>query len=813
MNDFRFALRQLQKNPGFTAVAVLSLAICLGANLTILAVVDAILLRALPFAEPQRLAIVFNRYPGAAIDRISTSLASYFERRSGAIPALSSVSIYQESSVIVAEAGRSRRVQTMRVSPEFFATLGVPLALGQPFREENLAYRADEVAVLTDEFWRGHFNADPNVIGRTFDNDGARISVIGVLPRGFQFLSSGAQFFRPASHDPKDRLPAQRHSNLNWNMIARLAPGASWQTAQAQMDAFNAHQLEDDPHKDFIQKAGYRARVASLHGDHVRQVKHTLVLLQVGVGFLLLIGVVNVANLLLIRASGRAQEIAVRQALGAGRWQLAHGAFAEVLLLVLGAAAIGLLLGAGGLRVLSTLGAEQLPLGGTIRLDGRLVLAGLGITSLVGALLALLLTRFSLSVKLAPGLKLATRSGTASRGAQRLHHGFVVAQVALAFVLLAGAGLLGLSLKRVLETPVGFSTAHVVSGRIAFPWSGYTNQALRLAFVDRLVTTVQALPGVSHVALNSSLPFTAGQNENENAVAVEGWEPRGEKSVRSHHRLDVSTDYWRALEIPLLRGRLIEAADRHRQPRTCVVDQPFAQLYWPGGDPIGRRVTLGAQFDPDDAFTVAGVVAGTKQANVTEPGDKGAIYIPYGVRWPESFSLVVRSPLPEATMIPLIRQAVAQCDPGMPIDDLRPVQSRIDDGLVARRSPAVLAAVFAGVALLLASLGTYGVLAYAVSQRRREIGVRMALGAQPGQVLAQFFGQGARLCLMGLAIGVPGAWAAGRAMQSALFGVGAFPPGLIISACLSLAAIVSLAIFLPSRRASRVDPMAALRSE
>ncbi|MBL9173592.1 MAG: ABC transporter permease [Verrucomicrobiales bacterium] len=813
MSDLRFALRQLLKSPGFTAVAVLTLAICLGANLTILGVVDAILLRALPFAEPERLAIVFNRYPGAGIDRISSSLASYFDRRSGAIQAFASVSIYQESSVIVSEAGRSRRVPTMRVSPEFFATLGVPLALGQPFQEENLAYRADEVAVLTDEFWRGHFNADPNVIGRTFDNDGARISVIGVLPRGFRFLSSRTQFFRPASHDPKDRLPAQRHSNLDWNMVARLAPGAGWQTAQAQMDALNAHQLEDDPIKDTVQKAGFRTQVASLHEDHVRQVKRTLVLLQVGVVFLLLIGVVNLANLLLIRASGRTQEMAVRQALGAGRWQLARSALAEVLLLVLGAAATGLLFSAGGLRLLSTLGAEQLPLGGTIRLDGRLVLAGLGITALVGVLLALLLTGFSLGVKLAPGLKLATRGGTAGRSAQKLHHGFVVAQVALAFVLLSGAGLLGLSLQRVLETPVGFNTSRVVSGRIAFPWSGYTNQALRLAFVDRLVTTVRALPGVSHVALNSSLPFTAGQNENENAVAVEGWESRGDQSLRSHHRLDVTPDYWRALDIPLLRGRLIEDADRHRQPRACVVDQAVAQLYWPGADPIGRRFTLGPKFDPDDAFTVAGVVAGTKHANVTEPEGKGAIYLPYGVRWPESFSLVVRSSLPDAAVIPMIRQAVAQCDPGMPIDDLRPVQSLIDDSLVVHRSPAVLAAVFAGVALLLASLGTYGVLAYAVSQRQREIGVRLALGARPGQVLAQFFGQGARLCLLGLAIGVPGAWAAGRAMQSALFGVGAFPPGLIIAACLSLAVIVSLAILLPSLRASRVDPMAALRSE
>lgn len=810
MNDLRFALRQLLKNPGFTAVAVLTLAICLGANLTILAVVDAVLLRALPFPDAERLAVVYNRYPGAGIDRIDNSLTSYFERRN-ALRSFESVSICQESSVIVGEADRPQRVPTLRVSPEFFATLGVPLAMGQPFKEENLAYGADEVAILTDGFWRSHFNADPNVLGRTFENDGARISVVGVLPHGFRFLSSRAQFFRPASHDPGERLPLQRHSNVDWNMVVRLAKGVAWSGAQAEMDVFNARQLEDDPLKAVIQKAGFHTEVRSLHGDHVRQVKRTLVLLQVGVAFLLLIGVVNLANLLLIRVSGRTQELAVRQALGAGRWHLARGVITEVMLLVFMAWLVGLLLGAAGLRLVSALGAEHLPLGGMIRLDGRMVGAGLVIAVTVGGLLSALLLGFCRNAKLVTGLKLATRSGTATRGTRSLHHGFVVAQVALAFVLLSGAGLLGISLKRVLEAPVGFNAASVLSGHITFPWRGYTNQALRLNFVDRLLTQVRALPGVSHGAVNTLLPFTSDRSEA--AIVVEGREGRGDEGMRAHDGARVTSGYWRALDIPLLRGRLLEDADRHRQPRACVVDQAVAEFYWPDGDPLGRRLTFGPKFDPEDSFTVVGVVAEARQSDVTERAGKGMIYVPFGVHWPDSFSLVVRSSLPESAMTPMLRQAVAQIDPGMPINDLRSLQSRIDDSLVARRSPAVLAGVFAGVALLLASLGTYGVLAYAVNQRQREIGVRMALGAQPGQVLAQFFRLGARLCLTGLALGVIGAWAAGRAMQSMLFGVGAFPPGLIIAACLSLAGVVSLAVFLPSRRASRVDPMAALRSE
>jgi hypothetical protein len=288
--------------------------------------------------------------------------------------AFESVSIFQESSVIVNEGGQARRVPTMRVSPEFFSTLGVPLALGQPFTEEHLAYRADEVAILTDEFWRSQFNADADVIGRTFDNDGARIAVLGVLPRGFRFLSSQVQFFRPASHAPDDRLPTNRHGG-DWNMIARLAPGVTWGVAQSQMDVLNARLAADDPIADAVTKAGYRTRVVSLRDDHVRQVKRTLLLLQAGVALLLVIGVVNLANLLLIRANARAQESAVRQALGAGRWQIARGVMVEIMTLVTGAAVVGLLLGASGLRLISMLGAEQLPLGAAIRFDGRLVLA------------------------------------------------------------------------------------------------------------------------------------------------------------------------------------------------------------------------------------------------------------------------------------------------------------------------------------------------------------------------------------------------------------------------------------------------------
>ncbi len=801
--------RRLVRTPAFTAIAVLTLAICLGANLTILAVVDAILVRALPLAAPDRLALVYNCYPGAGVDHGACSLPNYFERR-GAIAAFESVSIFQESSVIVGTGGQSRRVPTLRVSPEFFDTLGVPLAMGQPFTEEHFAYRADEVAILTDEFWRSHFNGERDVIGRTFVNDGAPVTVRGVLPAGFRFLSSRAQYFRPASHALRDRAGGERHSG-EWNMVARLASGIEWRTAQGQMDAFNVRQLESDPLREVVQKVGYHTAVRPLHQDHVRQVRRTLVLLQLGVGFLLLIGIVNLGNLLLIRAHSRSQEWSVHLALGAGRWVIVRDVVAEVLLLVLAATAAGLLLAMGGLRLLSTLGADQLPLGAAICLNGRIALAGLGAAAVLALGLAGLVLIFSLRTTLAAGLKTFERGSTASRGAQRMHHGFVIAQVGLALVLLSGAGLLTISLHRVLASPVGFNPDHILAGRITFPWEGYTNQTLRIAYADRLVAAVRAIPGISSVAVNDGLPFA--DQPTANAVAVEGHESLPNAVIRAHHLAKVTGDYWRTMGIPLLRGRLLEDADRNRQPRACVVEEGIADFYWPNRDPISRRLSDGAAFDPANSSVVVGVVANTKQSDVTERTDKGTIYLPFGGWWPGSFCLVVRSSLPDAVVTPMIRQAVAQCDPAMPIDDLRSLKSRIDDTLVTRRSSAMLAGVFAGVALLLASLGTYGVLAYAVSQRQREIGVRLALGARPSQVLAQFFGLGTKLGGIGTVVGLPGAWAAGRAMHSMLFGVGPFPIAVMLTAALVLGGVVSLAAILPSRRAARVDPMQALRHE
>jgi len=805
--NFSHTLRSLAKTPGFTAIAILTLALCLGANFTIYAVVDAVLVRGLPFPEPGRLAMVFNSYPKAGADRSGSSLPNYFERR-GAIPAFASLSIYQDGSTIVGDGGSPDRVQIMRVSPEFFATLGVPLALGRTFTDAELTYQTDQVAVITDRFWRNHFNGEPDIVGRTFLNDGLTITIVGVLPPGFRFLSSHAEFFRPASHDPEYRAPKSRHSNGH-QMIARLARGASLESAQAQIDAFNARLLVDDPLAQLIKDAGFHTTVSGLHADHVRAIRPTLVLLQAGVFCLLIIGAFNLANLLLIRASGRLRDLAVRQALGAGRRHIALEVAVEITLLTLAGGLLGILLGSIGIDLVRSLGTDLLPLGASIEFNLRVATAALAAAVAVGLLIAAPIVWFNLRAHLAETLQSGSRSGTPSHAAQRLRNVFIVVQITLAFVLITGAGLLGRSLARVLDTSSGFSPDQVLTGQISLPWKNYKDAPAQLAFVERLLPALRQLPGVDHAAVSTGLPFT--DRINDSVIAIEGQPPQPGQPLNAHYISAVSADYWATLQIPLLRGRLLEEADSHREARVCVVDQAFAERYWPGQDPIGRRIAQDVTITAENVVSVVGVVGAVKQGSLTEQAGHGAVYYPQ--KGGGSFAILLRSGLAPATLAPAVRKAVLQIDPGLPVDELRPMRDRIADTLVARRSPAILAAVFGGVALLLSGLGTYGMLSYAVNQRQREIGVRAALGAQPGEIRRQFLGLGLRLLAFGLGFGALGAWAIGRALQTLLFGVPAFHVPTLAIASVTMVATVLLACWLPVVRATRISPLVALRSE
>ncbi|GAB5559605.1 MAG: ABC transporter permease [Synoicihabitans sp.] len=807
---FKQSLRRLARERSFTTTALLTLAVCIGANVAIFAVVDAILVRPLPYPEADRLVLVRNSYPGAGAERSSSSLPNYYNRR-GNIAAMESISIVQSGTAVVGEAGSPQTMDRGRVSPDFWQTLGVPLAMGRTFTEDETFYGNHHVVIVTHEFWQDSFPTG-EILGQTLTIDGQVHEVIGVTPPGLNnYFGQKARFFMPLASDAEDREITRRHSN-NQQMIARLAPGATIEQAQAQIDAFNEQQLAIDPYAELIQAAGFRSIVASLHDDIVNDIKPTLLLLQAGVGGLLLIGAVNLINLLLIRTHGRAKEFAVRQALGAGRGDLAKQIISECLMIAAVGGLLGLGAGALGIKFLATLGTDQLPLGLNIAFDNRLALVSLGASLGVGLLLSLPILLVSLKTRLAPVLQAESRGGTISRAAQNVRHGFMTLQIALTFMLLAGAGLLGLSMKKVMEISPGFQAEKVLTGSVQMVWQSYPETDDKEAFLGRLLGELRAQPGVSSAAMISNIPF--GGNHSDNATVVEGIVPAPGDSLRTHHTVSIYGDYWTTMGIPLLEGRFLNEADQGGEQKVAVVDQEFVRRYWPdGSSAIGRRFANDVEFAEENAITIVGVVANNRARDLTESDPLGTIFHRYQERPSGFMSIVLRTELAPEVMAQTLRKVVTDLDPTIPVDNIQVMQSLIDDSLVARRSPAVLAGVFAGVALLLAAVGSYGVLAYAVGQRRREIGVRMALGALPSQILRQFLSLGTKLLVAGISLGVALAWLVGRAMQSLLYDVEPFSFAVLGITGLVMALVVLLASLIPSRQASLVSPNEALRDE
>jgi predicted permease len=453
-----------------------------------------------------------------------------------------------------------------------------------------------------------------------------------------------------------------------------------------------------------------------------------------------------------------------------------------------------------------------LPLGATIAFNQRLALNTLLVSVAMGILIALPIAWYNLRGHLAIALQSESRGGTTSRAAQRVRSGFIVVQIASAFVLLAGAGLLGLSLKRAMAVSPGFRSDHILTGQLSIPWEGYHDGPSFLRFFDSLLGKVRQQPGVSAAGLITYIPLSGAPDTRP--LAAVGYTPPPGASLVLRPTFGVVGDYFSAMGIPLREGRFLTGEETYSRRQICVVDENFARYYWPHGGAVGQQISyIPREPGGSSVFTVVGVVGAVKHDNLTESSGNGAIYFPYVFLFSRSYFLAVRTSLPPAVLEDPLRKIVRQVDPDMPISNLQSMQTRIDDSLMTRRSPALLTGIFSAVALLLAAIGTYGVLSYAVAQRTREIGVRMALGALPKQVLAHFLGTGARLLLVGLLLGSVGTWAVGRAMQSVLFDVGAVDPRVLTTTVAVMILVVLVACLIPARRAARVDPMVALRYE
>jgi predicted permease len=818
--DLRFATRVLIKNRGFAITAILTLGICIGANAAMFAIVNSVLLQPLPVPHAEQLVHMHNSYPGAGVDegRGSTGVPDLFDRMRETT-VFQEQALYNTRGVTLGGQGEPQRIVSMQSTPSLLRLLQVQPMRGRIFTDAEGEIGNTRKALLTYASWQSWFGGRDDAIGKDVRINGEPYNIIGVLPKGFSFLEPDVKVWLPVAFTPKEKSDDSRHSN-NWSYIARLKPGATIAQAKQQVDALNARNLERFPAlKQILINVGFHTTVEGMQDYLVQDVRSTLYLLWAGAAFVLLIGVVNVTNLMLVRSSGRTKELATRHALGAGFARIARQLLTESVILTFGGAALGLLLAFGAVRTLSAFSLAQTPQGTTVALDMAVIGATAAAALVVGLIVGLLPVVAVKHVNLSQAFREDARTGTASRGSRLVRRALVTSQVAFAFMLLIGAALLLASFQRVLAVKPGFDPDHVLTGIVSPPQSRYKDDASRIVFWNRLLGSVRALPGVQAVGATSNLPFSGDYSDS--VILAEGYVMKPGESLVAPYQVTISPGYFEAMGIPLTRGRLFTDSDNERAPKVVVIDERLAKRFFGDADPVGRR--LWKPDSPDDLtkpptstskfYNIVGVVANTRVTGLTEKDPVGMYFFPYAQDGANGMTLVARAAGDPTSLTSAIRQQVAAIDPELPFFSVRPMRERINESLTSRRTPMLLTLMFGAVALFLAAVGIYGVLAYQVNQRRKEIGIRMALGSNGRGIFGLVLREGAALVAAGLTAGLVGAFFVRRFIETQLFGISAMDPVMIGNAALFLAFIALVACSVPARRAARIDPMIALTDQ
>jgi predicted permease len=819
LQDLRYAARLLWKDRGFSLTTAATLALCLAANIAIFAVVNAVLLRPLPFPEPARILMVSNAYPGAGVVVASNGVPDYYDRLRD-VTVFEELAMYRTQGVTLGGQGdgEPERVTSMPVTPSFFRLLRTEPFRGRLFTEAEAEPGQERPVVLSYGFWQRKFAGRDGAIGQPLRINGVPYTIVGVAPRGFRFVNPEVQLWTAVAFSAAERADDRRHSN-SWQQIGRLKGGASLEQAQQQLDAVNAANMVRFPQfREILTNAGFHTRAVVLQDELVRESRRTLYLLWGGVTFVLIIGCVNVANLASIRATARVRELATRAALGATLSRLARQLMTEsVLLSVIGGVA-GLVLGWWALSASAMMGFDQLPRGEEIALDARTVTFALALVLAVGLSVGLLPVLALRRTNLAQVVREEGRSGTASRGARVARRVLVTSQVAFALILLVGAGVLLASFQRVLAVDPGFDPGHLLTGSISLPASRYAAMPEVRMTMQRLIERVRAVPGVEHVGATTMLPFTGSSNDS--VILAEGYQMAPGESLVSPNTITASDDYFAAMKIRLLEGRFFDGRDVEGGMRAIIVDERLARKFWRGQSALGKRMYFPGRADnlmapPPESewFTVVGVVSGVRNTGLVETGEGqrvGAYYFPYAQQPARGVSLAIRSTQAPDSVISGVRAAIAEVDPELPFYDVRAMTERVDESLIDRRTPMLLAVGFATVALFLAAIGIYGVLAYQVTQRTREIGIRLALGAATSTIFAMILREGAIIVLSGAVLGLAGAFFLRQTLQSQLYEIGAMDPRVTASVAGVLLAVALTACLLPARRAARTDAVNAL---
>ncbi|MGH9779778.1 MAG: ABC transporter permease, partial [Candidatus Acidiferrales bacterium] len=800
--DLRYGARQLARSPGFTVVAVLTLALGIGANTAIFSVVNAVLLQPLPYHQPESLVMIWNAWTGGQ-GTISFPEHVDYKQRSHAFDDLAAHSSTASMNIAFGE-GEPEQVWRVFATPNLFSVLGVQPAMGRTFRpEEGLRGSHPRVLLLSHSLWMRRFGGDPTVVGKSYDLGGAAYTVVGVMPADFEYPDKRVEIWRPIGGTFwANSGGGQRRAALGLRVVGRLKPGVTPSQAQADMDLI-AQQFRQEFPTDYPAGNWAGLKVVSLRDQLVGSVRLALLVLLASAGFVLLIACANVANLVLVRAAHRQKEVMIRAALGAGHWRLTRQLLAENLLLAVVGGAVGVLLALWSVDALVVLGAEQLPRLHKVSVDATVLGFVVLLTAVTGCL-AGLAPAWQVA---APDLHAALRGGGRASSAGERARGrdfLVVFQLASAVVLLAGAGLLMRSFSQLLQVDPGFDARNVTTTGLVLTHRRYNNDAERILFFQQLQERLQALPGIEAAALIDNPPFSGWLNDND--FEIEGRPLEAPGAYPAEEVRIVSPSYFRALRVALLQGRDFNVSDGAAGLPVVIVSESLARKYWGTESPLGKRIR---RPEPDAPWMTIVGVSGDVRHGGLDTDARPTWYLPFAQVQETGATLLVRSASDPSTVASAIRAQVRALDAQQALHVIRSMEEVIAESMARRRFSLLLLSVFALLALTLAAVGVYGVVSYSVSRRTQEFGVRLALGAQTRDIFRLVVGRGLLLALFGVAIGLLGSLGLTRFLASLLYGVSPFDALTLVAVMVTLATVTLAACWVPARRAARVDPMVA----
>ena len=812
LKDIRFALRQLLKQPGFTLIAVVTIALAIGANTAVLSLVNALLIRPLPYQAPNQLVLLWERFPPQGLERIPVSAPEYLDYEKQ-LTSFEKIGAFNYAAYNLTTGDVPERVTGAVVSPSVFPLLAAEPVKGRVFTRAEGAEGRDDVVVISARLWQRRFNSDPTIVGNKISLNGRPHTVVGIMPEQFDFpvplfnvqgarFASRADIWKPTAFT-KDELAA-RYSR-SYAVIARLRPGISVAQAQAELDTVTANFRKTNPKNYPPEVTAFGAKLYPLQDQVVGPMRTGLWILVGAVTLVLLITCANLTTMLLARAASREREMAIRVALGAGWKRMLRQLLTESVVLSTLGGTVGVLLAMGALDVLRVIGAQTVPRLREVDLDLSVLAMTFGVAVATGILFGLVPALVSAKPELTEALKQGGRGSTEGAHRNRLRNGLIVAETVLALVLLIGAGLLVKSFVRLQNVSPGFNPHNVLTAEISLPVEKYPRGQPVVNFYAEAERRIKNIPGVQHAAFTVMLPLS-GSNTDSSFI-IEGQDPKASGAFPDEEIRDITPDYFRVLQTPLLKGRFFSEADTADSPQVVIVNQAFVKKYFRGGEALGKRISRD-DTNPKWA-TIVGVVADIKHRGLDTQAQP-EYYLPHTQGPDREMVLTVRSAQDARTLARTIRDELRNIDPDIPLANVRTLDAVVADSIAPRRFSVVLLSAFSGIALLLASVGMYGVISFLVVQRTPEIGVRMALGAQRSDVLKMVVGHAAKLLLIGATIGLPLALLSNSALRTVLYKVSPFDVSVFLVVTVVLAGVGLLASYLPAVRATRGDPMIAL---